>query len=98
MATPVVESRTATLASIRIPENVRELDHTDVDALARLLALQGMLVPVVVRTGGEGLELVPGFTARLRHRSSALRISRWWFEMSRPRMAIVRSRTSRGSS
>lgn len=61
MATPMLESQAAPLASIRVPENVRDLDQDHVDSLARSIALQGMLVPVVVRPAGEGFELVAGF-------------------------------------
>jgi ParB family chromosome partitioning protein len=66
MATPMLESQTTPLASIRIPENVRDLDQGHVDALARSIALQGMLVPVVVRPTEGGFELVAGF-----HRAAA---------------------------
>lgn len=66
MATAMLESQAAPLASIHVPENVRDLDQDHVDALARSIALQGMLVPVVVRPAGEGFELVAGF-----HRAAA---------------------------
>jgi ParB/RepB/Spo0J family partition protein len=66
MTTPMLESQAAPLASIQIPENVRDLDQDHVDALARSIVLQGMLVPVVVRPAGEGFELVAGF-----HRAAA---------------------------
>src|SRR5512132_4237675 len=46
---------------IRVPENVRALDDAHVQALAGSIALQGMLVPVVVRETGDGFELVAGF-------------------------------------
>jgi ParB/RepB/Spo0J family partition protein len=61
-----LESKAAPLRSIRIPENVRELDRNHVDALARSITLQGMLVPVVVRPWGDAFELVAGF-----HRAAA---------------------------
>jgi ParB/RepB/Spo0J family partition protein len=61
-----MDSQAAPLESIRIPENVRELDRDHVDVLARSIALQGMLVPVVVRPSGDGFELVAGF-----HRAAA---------------------------
>lgn len=54
------------LERIRVPENVRDLDVDHVDALARSIALQGMLVPVIVRRVGDGFELVAGF-----HRAAA---------------------------
>jgi ParB family transcriptional regulator, chromosome partitioning protein len=66
MTTPTLESHVTPLGSIRIPENVRDLDQDHVDALARSIALQGMLVPIVVRSSGAGFELVAGF-----HRAAA---------------------------
>ena len=51
-----------------MPENVRALDDEHVKALAGSIALQGMLVPVVVRDDGDGFELVAGF-----HRIAAAR-------------------------
>ena len=57
------------LDRIRVPENVRELDDAHVQALAGSIALQGMLVPVVVREDGDNrFELVAGF-----HRVAAAR-------------------------
>jgi hypothetical protein len=53
--------REVALDQIRVPENVRALDPAHVDALAGSIALQGMLVPVVVRDDGDGFELVAGF-------------------------------------
>jgi ParB/RepB/Spo0J family partition protein len=54
--------RQVALDRIRVPENVRALDDAHVQALAGSIALQGMLVPVVVRDDGEsGFELVAGF-------------------------------------
>jgi ParB family chromosome partitioning protein len=68
MATTVYEAgRRIALADIRVPENVRALD-AHVRALAGSIALQGMLVPVVVRGDGDGFELVAGF-----HRIAAAR-------------------------
>jgi ParB family transcriptional regulator, chromosome partitioning protein len=67
MATTVHERRIA-LDEIRVPENVRALDDAHVQALAGSIALQGMLVPVVVRNDEEGFELVAGF-----HRIAAAR-------------------------
>jgi ParB/RepB/Spo0J family partition protein len=62
MATTVHETgRLVALEQIRVPENVRALDDAHVQALAGSLALQGMLVPVVVREVGDGFELVAGF-------------------------------------
>jgi hypothetical protein len=51
-----------------LPENVRSLDDAHVQALAGSIALQGMLVPLVVRGDGDGFELVAGF-----HRIAAAR-------------------------
>ena len=70
MATITAEiGRQVALDRIRVPENVRALDPEHVKALAGSIALQGMLVPVVVRDDGEnGLDLVAGF-----HRVAAAR-------------------------
>jgi ParB/RepB/Spo0J family partition protein len=61
MATTSDALRTIALSQVRVPENVRELDRQHVDALARSIALQGLLVPVVVRRSDDGFELVAGF-------------------------------------
>jgi ParB/RepB/Spo0J family partition protein len=54
--------RRVALDKIRVPENVRALDPEHVKALAGSIALQGMLVPVVVREdGNDRYELVAGF-------------------------------------
>jgi len=67
MTTTVQDAgRLVALEQIRVPENVRALDDAHVQALAGSIALQGMLVPVVVREVGDGFELVAGF-----HRSAA---------------------------
>jgi ParB/RepB/Spo0J family partition protein len=55
------QERLVPLERIRVPDNVRELDASHVDALAGSIALQGMLVPLVVRAEGERFELVAGF-------------------------------------
>jgi ParB/RepB/Spo0J family partition protein len=69
MSTAVQESgRQVALDQIRVPENVRALDDAHVQALAGSIALQGILVPVVVRHAGDGFELVAGF-----HRIAAAR-------------------------
>ncbi len=69
MAATIPEAgRRIALDEIRVPENVRALDDTHVQALAGSLKLQGMLVPVVVRDDGDGFELVAGF-----HRIAAAR-------------------------
>jgi ParB/RepB/Spo0J family partition protein len=69
MATTTVQSgRQVALASIHVPDNVRALDDEHVKALAGSIELQGMLVPVVVRTDGDRFELVAGF-----HRVAAAR-------------------------
>ena len=60
--------RQVALEQIRVPENVRALNQAHVEALAGSIALQGMLVPVVVRPDGEVFELVAGF-----HRIAAAR-------------------------
>ena len=60
--------RQVALEQIRVPDNVRALDDAHVQALAGSIALQGMLVPVVVRNDGDGFELVAGF-----HRIAAAR-------------------------
>ena len=69
MATHTDESaRSVALDRIDVPENVRELDAAHVQALAGSIALQGLLVPLVVRPAGERFELVAGF-----HRAAAAR-------------------------
>lgn len=60
--------RQVALDRIHVPENVRVLDGAHVQALAGSIALQGMLVPVVVRNNGDDFELVAGF-----HRIAAAR-------------------------
>jgi ParB/RepB/Spo0J family partition protein len=52
---------TVALELIDVPDNVRDLDGAHVDALAGSIALQGLIVPVVVRPAGERFELVAGF-------------------------------------
>jgi ParB-like chromosome segregation protein Spo0J len=65
MATHTDESaRRVALDRIDIPDNVRELDAAHVEALAGSIALQGLLVPLVVRRAGERFELVAGFHRR----------------------------------
>jgi len=59
--TQAANERLVPLERIRVPENVRELDTSHVDSLAGSIALQGMLVPLVVRAAGERFELVAGF-------------------------------------
>ena len=66
--TAVDHARHVALERIRVPANVRDLDASHVDALAGSIALQGMLVPLVVRADGERFELVAGF-----HRVAAAR-------------------------
>ncbi len=60
--------RHVALEQIRVPENVRALDESHVQALAGSISLQGIIVPVVVREDGDGFELVAGF-----HRIAAAR-------------------------
>jgi ParB-like chromosome segregation protein Spo0J len=58
MATTVHEpGRRIALDGIRVPANVRALDDAHVQALAGSIALQGVLVPLVVRDVGDGFEL-----------------------------------------
>jgi hypothetical protein len=59
--TQAAHERLVPLGRIRVPDNVRELDGSHVEALAGSIALQGMLVPLVVRAEGERFELVAGF-------------------------------------
>jgi ParB/RepB/Spo0J family partition protein len=59
-------ARSVALERIDVPENVRDLDAAHVEALAGSIALQGLLVPLVVRPAGERFELVAGF-----HRAAA---------------------------
>jgi hypothetical protein len=61
-------ARSVALDCIDVPDNVRELDAAHVQALAGSIALQGLLVPLVVRRAGERFELVAGF-----HRAAAAR-------------------------
>jgi ParB/RepB/Spo0J family partition protein len=67
--TPARDSQhTVALDLIRVPDNVRDLDPDHVHALAGSIALQGVLVPIVVRPDGDRFELVAGF-----HRLAAAR-------------------------
>jgi ParB/RepB/Spo0J family partition protein len=60
--TAASSAQSVRLDRISIPDNVRDLDDGHVQALAGSIALQGMLVPVVVRaTGQDRFELVAGF-------------------------------------
>jgi ParB/RepB/Spo0J family partition protein len=68
IATQPVAALTLPLEQIHVPDNVRELDAAHVSALAGSISLQGVLVPVVVRTNADGYELVAGF-----HRVAAAR-------------------------
>ncbi len=68
MSTTKQTGRQVALDSIRVPENVRALDQSHVEALAGSIKLQGMLVPLVVREHGDEFELVAGF-----HRIAAAR-------------------------
>jgi ParB family chromosome partitioning protein len=61
-------ARSVALECIDVPDNVRELDAAHVEALAGSIALQGLLVPLVVRPAGDRFELVAGF-----HRVAAAR-------------------------
>jgi len=67
-ATQSAQALTLPLEQIHVPDNVRELDPAHVSALAGSISLQGVLVPVVVRSAQDGYELVAGF-----HRLAAAR-------------------------
>jgi ParB/RepB/Spo0J family partition protein len=60
-ATQPAATLTLPLEQIHVPDNVRELDPSHVSALAGSISLQGVLVPVVVRSAQDGYELVAGF-------------------------------------
>src|SRR5215217_5901068 len=68
MSTMKESGQRIALDRIRVPDNVRSLDEAHVQALAGSIALQGVLVPLVVRPDGEAFELVAGF-----HRLAAAR-------------------------
>jgi ParB/RepB/Spo0J family partition protein len=68
MATTKQTGRFVPVDQIGLPENVRALDEGHVAALAGSIALQGLLVPLVVREHARGFELVAGF-----HRIAAAR-------------------------
>ncbi len=74
MATTTVstEQHTIPVELIDVPENVRELDAEHARALAGSIALQGVLVPLVVRPAGDRFELVAGFIASPRRGSWGL--------------------------
>lgn len=61
MSTTVTSARTVALQRIHIPENVRGLDETHVQALAGSIELLGMLEPILVCKRGDDFELVAGF-------------------------------------
>jgi ParB family chromosome partitioning protein len=69
---PSVPARSIAIDRIRVPENVRALDQDHVDALAGSIALQGQLVPVIVRPDGEDFMLVAGFHRYAAHRQLGL--------------------------
>jgi sulfiredoxin len=62
------KARTIAIDRLHVPNNVRALDQAHVDALAGSIALQGQIVPVIVRSDGENYVLVAGF-----HRYAAAR-------------------------
>ncbi|MDQ6811028.1 MAG: ParB/RepB/Spo0J family partition protein [Actinomycetota bacterium] len=68
MSTVAAAPKRAALDVIDVPENVRELDQDHVDALAKSIALRGLIVPLVVRPDGERFTLVAGH-----HRYAACR-------------------------
>ena len=59
--TPTVGEQHLALDSIRVRDNVRELDPDHVTALAQSIALRGLLVPLIVRPVDDGYELVAGY-------------------------------------
>jgi hypothetical protein len=61
MSTTITSTRQVALEQIHTPENVCALDEAHVKALAASIALEGVLVPLVVRERGDGFELVAGF-------------------------------------
>ncbi len=68
MAAAQSTRNTVALELVDVPENIRDLDPAHVDALAASIALQGVLVPIVVRPAGKRFVLVAGF-----HRVAAAR-------------------------
>jgi hypothetical protein len=54
------KARTIAIDRLHVPNNVRALDQAHVDALAGSIALQGQIVPVIVRSDGENYVLGPG--------------------------------------
>lgn len=90
------------LDRIRVTENVRELDAAHVNAIAASIALQGVIVPLVVRpraTGddshSEDFELVAGSTATPRRASLSSPTSQSWSVTVRARMPIAQWKISR---
>jgi ParB/RepB/Spo0J family partition protein len=67
-STTTAQDTRIALDLIDVPQNVRDLDGDHVNALAGSIAVQGILVPVVVRQVAERFELVAGF-----HRIAAAR-------------------------
>jgi ParB/RepB/Spo0J family partition protein len=68
VSTVAAAPKCVALDVIDVPENVRELDQEHVDALAKSIALRGLIVPLVVRPDGERFTLVAGH-----HRYAACR-------------------------
>src|SRR5215211_1267035 len=68
MSTMQESGQRIALDLIRVPDNVRSLDEAHVQSLAGSIALQGVLVPLVVRPDDDAFELVAGF-----HRLAAAR-------------------------
>ena len=90
--------RQVALEQIRVPDNVRALDDAHVQALAGSIALQGMLVPVVVRGDGDASSWSPAFTASRPPARSGWPRCRSSSATARPRTPTARWRTSRASS
>jgi sulfiredoxin len=92
------EARTIAIDRLHVPNNVRALDQAHVDALAGSIALQGQIVPVIVRSDGENYVLVAGFHRYAAAVSSGSRRSPTSCATVRPKTPIGQSRTSPASS
>ncbi len=66
--TAVVTNATLPLDSIRVRDNVRDLDAEHVASLAQSIKLRGLLAPLIVRRVDDAYELVAGY-----HRIAACR-------------------------
>ena len=70
--TPTAGEQHLALDSIRVRDNVRELDPDHVNALAQSIKLRGLLVPLIVRPVDDAYELVAGY-----HRIAADRLAQF---------------------